>query len=97
MGLEMYCETVTAYFPSEVNEDNEDLWRIVYDDEEKEDFIKDQLDLALKLYAEQKQTPVDAAANVDRTLLNPHQYATRTISESLPQCLPVPHSRQESF
>jgi hypothetical protein len=34
VDLEMYCATAAEHFPEEENEDNEDLWLIVYDDEE---------------------------------------------------------------
>jgi hypothetical protein len=62
--LEVYYATVTAYFPAEENEANADLWRIVYDDEDMEDFTKDELNKALKLYAKQKSPPpVAAVAN----------------------------------
>jgi hypothetical protein len=46
VDLEMYCATVTEYFPEEENEDNADLWLIVYGDEEMEGFTKDELDEA---------------------------------------------------
>jgi hypothetical protein len=36
--LEMCYATAAEYFPAEENEDSEDLWCIVHDDEEKEDF-----------------------------------------------------------
>jgi hypothetical protein len=51
VNLEIYCATVAEYFPEEENEENADLWLIVYDDEEMKGFTKDELDEAPRLYA----------------------------------------------
>jgi hypothetical protein len=53
----IYYASVTKYFPAEENESNADLWHIIYDDKDEEHFTKDELDMCLKLYGEQKSPP----------------------------------------
>jgi hypothetical protein len=65
--LEVFLGTVTENFTPKENGDHEDIWRIVYDDEETEDFTKDDLDEALSLFSEQKWPSTMAQASVCET------------------------------
>jgi hypothetical protein len=62
---ELYFGKVTEFFPAEQNEGNRDMWHIVFEEGDEEDFYKKELDKAVLLVSEQKNPPDVAVADAD--------------------------------
>jgi len=51
----LYFGTIEYWSPASMNEDNVDLWRVRYDDDDQEDYEKEDLDRYLSLYERNKK------------------------------------------